>query len=45
MFSAGCVMYSIIEVSDDAICIRLSSICKCNQAALYMARLLLISIY
>ena len=30
-----------IKVSDDAICIRLSSICKCNQAALYMAKLLL----
>lgn len=33
-----------IKASDDAICIRLSSICKCNQAALYMAKLLLISV-
>lgn len=42
MFSTACVHYSINKVSDDTICIRLSSICKCNQAALYMAKLLLI---
>lgn len=33
-----------IKVSDDTIYIRLSSMCKCNQTALYMAKLLLIRV-